>query len=127
MSRATPLTPERPSTDAEDRVADDGVVDDVLTALHDEDCRTVLAVTGEDALTAKEITERCDIPSSTVYRKIDRLTAVGLLDEGLRLRQSGTHSREYSRRVDHVSLALDDDGVALQIGDRNAARPQAAD
>lgn len=103
-------------------------LDELLAVLEDADCRAVLEATGEEALSAKEIGERCDIPSSTVYRKIERLTEAGLLEEGLRIRTSGKHTNEYSRRVDHIALTIGNTGTELQVESRAAGEtPQAAD
>lgn len=101
-------------------------VEELLTALDDADCRAVLEATGEEALTAAELGERCDIPSSTVYRKVEQLTETGLLEEQLRVRRSGKHTREYRRRVDELSVSIGDDGTQLQAEPRTDGA-QAAD
>lgn len=44
----------------------------VLDALDDPDCREILRVIDEP-MTACEISDATDIPSSTVYRKLDLL------------------------------------------------------
>lgn len=105
--------PRRANRHAETDAVRDTDDDELLAVLDDEDCRAVLAATSEESLTAKEITERCGIPSSTVYRKLDRLTDAGLLCEELRLRRSGKHTREYRRCVDQVVVSLDESGCRL--------------
>jgi len=50
---------------------------DVLDALDDPDCRTIVSVL-EESMTASEIAEESDIPLSTTYRKIERLTEAAL-------------------------------------------------
>jgi len=59
-----------------------------------------------EALTASELSETCGLPLSTTYRKLDLLTATGLLDEHTRVRQSGKHASEYTRSVDDVVVSL---------------------
>jgi len=49
----------------------------VLTALDDSDCRALLEATADGALTAAELIDRCDVPRSTTYRKLDQLTEPG--------------------------------------------------
>lgn len=94
-------------------------IDEVLDLLDDADCRAILEATGGEALSAAEIQETCDIPRSTVYRKLEQLTGAGLLAERLRIRRSGKHTREYLRIVEDVVFSMDtDDGVALQISRR---------
>ena len=105
------------STDAStDRVVvrADAAVDDLLTALEDAGCRAILDATGDEPLCARELSERCDLPLSTTYRKLNRLTGVGLLAERTRLRPSGRHASEYTRRVASVRVSLDTGRLEIQ-------------
>jgi DNA-binding transcriptional ArsR family regulator len=105
----------------------DGDVEELLTALEDADCRAVLEATGEEALSAAELGDCCDIPSSTVYRKVEQLTEAGLLEEQLRVRRSGKHTREYRRAVDQLSLTIGSEGTELRADASANGAPQAAD
>lgn len=94
----------------------EAVVGEVLHLLDDADCRAILGATGEEPLSAAEMSETCDMPRSTVYRKIDRLTEAGLLKEGMRVRFDGKHTQEYSRRVDDVVVSMSDEGsIELKV------------
>lgn len=97
--------PEQSSSDTR-IIAGENAVQRVLDALTDADCRNVLETTRAEALTASELSETCDLPLSTTYRKLDLLTATGLLDEHTRVRQSGKHASEYTRSVDDVVVSL---------------------
>ncbi|WP_312907410.1 helix-turn-helix domain-containing protein [Natronosalvus caseinilyticus] len=93
-------------------------VQTILDALTDADCRTILEALNEDAgyLTASELSERCDVPLSTTYRKIEKLTDAGMLDEKLRIRRSGKHTSEYGHRVDDVQISVEaDSGIELLL------------
>lgn len=83
---------------------------DVLSALNDTDCRRVLKATADQALTVQELSEACDLPLSTAYRKVDLLTDAGLLTESIRLRASGKHPTEYRRSFDDVVVHLLEEG-----------------
>lgn len=115
MSQAVRMLRDPQANCSDDAVLVDGDVEELLAALEDADCRAVLEATGEEALTAGELEEHCDIPSSTVYRKVELLTEVGLLEEQLRVRRSGKHTREYRRRVDQLSLSICSDGTELRV------------
>ena len=82
----------------------------VLDALGDGDCRDILRAMGAAALTASECSERCDLPLSTTYRKLERLSGAGLIEEGLRIRRDGKHASQYRPRVADVVVELGDDG-----------------
>lgn len=105
-------------TDEPRTVSGEDDVKTVLTALNDGDCRTILEELGdsEGHLSAAELSERCDVPLSTTYRKIELLEEAGLLEEKLRIRQSGRHASEYDQRVEGVKISVDDnDGIALEL------------
>lgn len=87
----------------------------VLAALDDPDCRRLLEATTDEALTAQELTERCDVPRSTTYRKVDRLTEAGLLEERVRLRRDGKHTSEYHRTFEDVTITLSE-GEGFEVG-----------
>lgn len=82
----------------------------LLDAIDDAGCRTILEVTGDEAMSANELSEACDLPLSTTYRKLELLTESGLLAESIRIRRSGKHTSEYARCVDDVHLAVGADG-----------------
>lgn len=77
----------------------------VLELLSDPGCRAILSATGHPR-TAAELCEVCDMPTSTVYRKLERLSEAALLEETRRLRDHGNHPAQYRRRLDgaHVSF-----------------------
>lgn len=81
-------------------------IQDVLEALGDADGRAILEATSDGPLTANEVSETCDLPLSTTYRKLDLLTGAGLLDERTRIRRSGKHASVYTRVVDDVVISL---------------------
>lgn len=78
----------------------------VLATPDDDDCRAILDATSDETLSASELSEACEVPLSTTYRKLDVLTDAGLLDERVRVRSSGRHEREYVRRVEDVLVSV---------------------
>ncbi|WP_251343475.1 winged helix-turn-helix domain-containing protein [Haloplanus halophilus] len=117
MAIATPHPQDR-STE-ESTVRDAEAVQSLLDALQDQDCRAVLDATGAESLSASELSEVCDLPLSTTYRKLDVLTDVGLLEERTRLCPDGKHASEYVRRVEGVAVDVDDDGFELTVSRRS--------
>ncbi|QZX99273.1 winged helix-turn-helix domain-containing protein [Halobaculum rubrum] len=80
----------------------------VLDALDDEDCRTIIKHL-EEPLTAGEVSEECEIPMSTTYRKLDLLSEAQLLAEGVEVRQDGHHATRYRTDFDEVIVAIAED------------------
>lgn len=83
-------------------------VDVVLEAVEDPDCRAILR-TLEAPMTAKELSERCDIPLSTTYRKLTRLTEATLLEELTEVRPEGHHRSRFRPDFTEIVLKLSDD------------------
>ncbi|SDZ75891.1 Helix-turn-helix domain-containing protein [Haloplanus vescus] len=95
----------------------------VLDALDDADCRTIVKHLDEP-MTANEISDVCDIPMSTTYRKLDLLTEASLLAESTEIRADGHHTTRYRIDFEAVEIGLDEDRT-LEI---SVARPaQSAD
>ncbi|WP_181692336.1 helix-turn-helix domain-containing protein [Natronomonas sp. LN261] len=76
-------------------------MDTVLGALHDEDCRAILAELGTPR-TARELLARCEIPRSTLYRKLDQLSEATLLRERTEIRSDGSHATQYQLDFEDV-------------------------
>ena len=79
----------------------------VLSALSDTDSRRILAACDDEPRTAQECAAVCDIPLSSVYRKLDQLSEASLLSEGLRIQPNAHHPREFSTQFDSLSLSFD--------------------
>lgn len=90
----------------------------VLDALDDEACRRIIEALDEP-MTAKELSEACDVPLSTTYRKLELLTDAALLEERAVLQRDGHHTTEYATVFEEVVIRLDDDR-SLDVG---VARP----
>lgn len=91
-------------------------LDRMLRALQDDDCRQLLEATATDSLTATELARECDIPSSTVYRKLERLSDLDLLRESIRIGTDGDHTTEYELAVEAVTISIvNQDGLEFAV------------
>ncbi|RQG94104.1 winged helix-turn-helix domain-containing protein [Natrarchaeobius chitinivorans] len=89
--------------------------EEICAALDDPDCREIIRNL-EEPMTASELTSRCDIPQSTLYRKLELLTDSTLLEESTDIRRDGHHASKYSVAFDEITLVLDDErNLAVQI------------
>lgn len=79
---------------------------DVLSALGDPDCRQLLSACEETPRTAQECADACDLPLSTVYRKLETLTDAGLLEQGRRIRSQNNHPTEFATSFDTLAVSL---------------------
>ncbi|RYJ14849.1 ArsR family transcriptional regulator [Halogeometricum borinquense] len=93
----------------------------VLDALDDADARAIIRALVEP-MTASELSDECDIPLSTTYRKLDLLTEADLLIEGTEIRADGHHTTTYEVTFDEVRIELTDERRL----DVNVVRPEQA-
>lgn len=99
--------PGRQDAERQDSAAlDDRGRDELLKTLSDPKSRAVLRVTSAEALTAAELSERLDLPLSTVYRKVDRLLDASLIEGSRRIAADGKHPRQYRCIVERVHVEL---------------------
>lgn len=77
----------------------------LLDALSDPDCRAILRAI-EEPMTAGELSETCDVPQSTTYRKLDLLSDATLLEELTEIRRDGRHTTRYALAFDDVQVSL---------------------
>ncbi|AFZ72559.1 winged helix-turn-helix domain-containing protein [Natronobacterium gregoryi] len=89
--------------------------EDICSALDDPDCREIIRNL-EEPMTASELTKECDIPQSTLYRKLELLTDSTLLEETTEIRRDGHHASKYAVAFEDITLSLDENrDLAVQI------------
>ncbi|MFB6184787.1 MAG: helix-turn-helix domain-containing protein [Haloarculaceae archaeon] len=89
-------------------VAEDTDLSEVVDFLGDQHVRTILTATSADPLSARELSERCDLSVSAIYRRIERLQAANLLEEGTRPRRDGHHDTVYVAALETFELTIRD-------------------
>lgn len=119
-SPVAPRTTRSREREEADQTAREGEAQALFEVLEDADCRAILGETDSKALSAKELSEACDLPLSSTYRKLDMLTDVGLLEERTRVRQSGKHPSEYIRVVDEVVVSIDADTSRVTLSESSS-------
>lgn len=94
-------------TDTTDRTVDP---DELLSLLGDEYTREILTTLGNESLPAIEIVDRSGISRPTVYRRLNRLEAAGVVEAAMTLHPDGQHRKEFRVAVDGLELPLGSDG-----------------
>lgn len=87
---------------------------EILAVLADEDVRTIIR-TVEEPMTAQELQMQCDIPESTLYRKLERMTDVDLLSQRTRIRRDGRHTNEYTTAFESITIRRSDEDGSLAV------------
>ena len=92
----------------ETEVTADTDIEGLLGTLEDPDCRAIIEATSTEALSASELSEECDLPLSTTYRKLELLTDSSLLYEGVEVRSDGQHASRYAIDFEEVVIGLNE-------------------
>lgn len=88
---------------------------DILSALDDPECRAILKETTEP-MTANELVATCDIPQSTLYRKLDRLSEASLVREFIGVGPEGGRITRYERDITDVTISIEEtDDFSINI------------
>lgn len=109
LSTAPPESP--PDHDDEETECDSF---EVLETLGDEYTQKVLSVLAEGRITGSELIDRTDVSKATVYRRLDDLQDVGIVDSAMRIDPNGHHCEEYYIAVEKLAISFDDDGFAIE-------------
>ncbi len=80
---------------------------DLCTLLADERTRSVLAVMADEPLSVKEVAERSDASTATVYRRVDDLLDHDVLAEETHVDGEGNHYTVYRSKVERVVVEVD--------------------
>lgn len=99
-------------------VTDEADADEILALLDDQYAQLILQQTRNNAMSAKEISETCDISISTVYRRTERLTECGLLAEQRVAQSDGNHYSLYEARLDELTVRLTDEGFEITVAQK---------
>lgn len=100
--------------------------DELLALLEDEYARAILTETSDQAMSANELSDRCNASVTTIYRRIDRLIACGLVEERLQPQPDGNHFREYAATLARFSVTFEDGERHLELEQREAPHEEDA-
>jgi predicted transcriptional regulator len=87
----------------------------VVALLDDEHVRSILVATSEAPRSATELAERCELSTSSIYRRLDRLTEADLVGERTRPRSDGHHETVYASRLDRFEVTIRDGELSWEI------------
>lgn len=99
----------------------DHSADELLDLLGEERVRQILAATSRDPLSAKELSEECDVALSTIYRRVEDMVANDLLVEQTQIETDGSHHSVYEANVDHVDVDIEDGTIDIKMDVREDA------
>jgi hypothetical protein len=91
----------------------------LVSLLDDEHVRSILVATSEAPRSANELSDRCDVSTSSIYRRLDRLADADLVGERTRPRSDGHHETVYVARLERFELTVGDGDLSWELDRRS--------
>jgi len=107
--------PERSPGVSESAERGDNDPGELLSLLGDEHTREVLSVLGSDAMPARAVVERSAVSKPTVYRRLDRLEAAGVVETRMSVESDGNHRQEFRVAADGLALTVGGESLAVDV------------
>jgi DNA-binding transcriptional ArsR family regulator len=99
--------------------------DELLSMLSDDNAREILKAISREQLPARELAERFDISRSTVYRRLNRLQEIGIVETSLAYDSDGHHRKQFHATLDQVVLSIGADRIAVDHATESSEAPAA--
>ncbi|ELZ91506.1 ArsR family transcriptional regulator [Haloferax mucosum ATCC BAA-1512] len=88
---------------------------ELLNVLGDTESRALLVALRREPRSAKELGETLNRSLPTVYRRLDQLCGCGLVASTTRVRDDGTHYRQYECTFDRTMVSLSEEGFFVEV------------
>jgi len=90
--------------------------DELLELLGDDHARRVLHEIAAEPRTGRELVAAVDVSKSTVYRRLERLEAAGLVESTRRIDPDGHHRKQFHAVDAVLEFDLCRDGLRVSVG-----------
>lgn len=106
-----------PKTESTQRDADTRTVppETVLEFLDDDHSRAILVSLQDEPKCARELKKECQTSRPTIYRRLNRLEAAGLIRASMTLHPEGHHRKEFVAAFEDITLNLTEGELIANI------------
>lgn len=117
MASVLPASNEKQRGNERFHERDDPIVsaDQLVDLLGDEYTRQVLETIADGPMGGREIAEATSISRPTVYRRLNRLQELGLVETSMALCADGNHHKQYRAVLETANLRLDGSGLTASV------------
>ena len=90
-------------------------LEEVLDLMSDDCARDILAYTSQQPLSVPDLVDRCDASERTIYRRLEQLQSLGLIEERMQLDPDGHHRNVYETGLETINMTLEDGEYEIRI------------
>lgn len=94
---------------------DEPSIEEILETIGDQRARSILATLSQEPHSAKELTERLEYSTATVYRRLNLLEEHDLVESQTVVADDGNHYQVYKCTFDSTVIRLHDDEYNVRI------------
>ena len=98
------------------RVSKEWDPDTLFDVFGDRLARHVLVLASEGPLSAEDLAEHCDASLPTIYRRVDSLEELDLLQARMHVDSDGNQYRQFETALKRVGFAFDSGGIDVEVG-----------
>jgi DNA-binding transcriptional ArsR family regulator len=103
-------------------VSGDPEIGEIAAVIDDECTRCILMQAYEQYLSVGELAKRCNVSESTVYRRLDSLRELELIDERTQPESEGHHFTQIQNSINRLTVEISEKEFEIEIQRR---RPMA--
>lgn len=89
---------------------------DLMNTLGKPSSRTILRETADAARTVGELLEACELSQTTIYRRVNELIDLGLLEDSVRFTEGNKQQRQFRTPSNEITLRIGPNGFEARIG-----------
>lgn len=90
--------------------------DTLFDVFGDELARHILVLASEGPLSAEDLAEHCDASLPTIYRRVDTLEELDLLQSRIQIDEQGNQYRQFETALKRVGFTFDSGGIDIDVG-----------
>lgn len=111
-------------TEAEQSAQHAVEADELLELLGDEYTYRVFEAVVEEPRTGRELIDATGVSKATVYRRLEELEEVGLVESTMNIASDGNHCKQFHAVVSSLEVGFDADGFTARL--ESNTRPDAS-
>ncbi|ADJ15445.1 hypothetical protein C497_12357 [Halalkalicoccus jeotgali B3] len=96
---------------------------DLLDALGDASARAILRAGAREPVTIEDLLEVCEVSRTTIYRRVNELVELDLLEESITFTEDQKRQRRFRTACNRITLHLGENGLEARLQSDGSVTP----